>query len=77
MNSLFKEEFGKGICIYKVNETIGKIVAAAPIKEEDNLLILGKPNNICIASTDISLTSKIAQGNVLLKGSKIISAIIV
>ena len=36
MNSLFKEEFGKGICIYKVNETIGKIVAAAPIKEEDN-----------------------------------------
>ena len=57
---------GKGI-------KIGDVVAVALISNEDNLLVCGAKNNICISAKDIPILSKIAQGSQVIKGDRIIS----
>ena len=60
---------GKGTIVAKG----GSIVGAAMISDEDNILITGTNSSICIPATDVPLISKMGQGNILIKNSRIIS----
>lgn len=66
---------GKGVSIYKPNSSTGEVVGAAIVKDEDNILLIGKPNSICISAIEIPLVSRIAQGNMIIKGSKVQSVV--
>jgi DNA gyrase subunit A len=61
---------GKGL---KLGSNI--VVGASLICDDDNILIVGKPNSICISAKDIPLLSRTANGNILIKGSQISTAI--
>ena len=41
--------------------------------DEDNLLVCGNTNSICVSATEIPLLSRLSTGNQILKGSKITS----
>lgn len=62
---------GKGISIYKESSIRG----AEPVNNEDNLLIIGKPNSICISVEDLPTLSKLGQGNQIIKNSIIQSVV--
>jgi DNA gyrase subunit A len=64
---------GKGIACYKTSEITGDVIAAALISDEDNLLVCGLPNSICISATEIPLLGRTSVGNQVMKGSKILS----
>lgn len=49
----------------------GEIVGAALISDEDNILVIGKPNSICINATEIPLLGRTAAGNIMIKNSQI------
>ena len=66
---------GKGILIYKPTPTSGELVGAAMISDEDNLLLVGKPNSICISATDIPNLGRVSLGNIMLKNSKVVSVV--
>lgn len=51
------------------------LAAAAMVSDEDNLLLIGKPNNICISAKDIPSLSRVSLGNIMVNGSKIVSAV--
>lgn len=59
---------GKGLAVYK-----GDIAAGALVSNEDNILIIGMNNSICISAQDIPLLSRASTGNQLIKGSNITS----
>ena len=61
---------GKGL---KVGS--GEIVGAALVSDNDHILIVGKPNSICISAKDIPLLSRTASGNIMIKNSVIKDAI--
>jgi DNA gyrase subunit A len=61
---------GKGL---KVGS--GEIAAAALVADVDKILIVGKPNSICIAATDIPLLSRTSLGNQMIKNSIVKDAI--
>ena len=59
---------GKGILCYKTtNENPISVISATMISDEDNVLIMGNKNSICISATDIPLISRQALGNILIK----------
>ena len=49
----------------------GEIVGAVLISDEDNILVIGKPNSICINATEIPLLGRTALGNIMIKNSQI------
>jgi DNA gyrase subunit A len=49
----------------------GELAGAALISSEDNLLIIGKPNSICINAEEIPQLSRTASGNIMIKDSRI------
>ena len=49
----------------------GELAGAALISSEDNLLIIGKPNSICINAEEIPQLSHTASGNIMIKDSRI------
>ena len=57
---------GKGL---KVGS--GELAGAALVSDDDNILIIGSPNTICIAATDIPLLGRTTQGNIMIKNSTI------
>jgi DNA gyrase subunit A len=59
---------GKGLSVYKVGPTTGDVVCGALISDEDNILIAGMVNNICISATEIPLMNRGTIGNQVLKG---------
>ena len=61
---------GKGL---KVGS--GELAGAALVSDEDNILIVGAPNTICVTATDIPLLGRTTQGNIMIKNS-IIKAVI-
>ena len=61
---------GKGLKIGS-----GDLSGATLISDEDNLLIVGSPNSICISATEIPLLARTAQGNIMIKNSTIKSVI--
>lgn len=52
---------------------IGEVAAIALISSEDNLLICGSKNSICISAKDIPTLNKTVQGNQVIKNDRIIS----
>lgn len=66
---------GKGVFIYKPTPGSGDLAGAAMVSDEDNILLVGKPNSICISATDIPTLSRVGLGNSMLKNSKVISVV--
>lgn len=60
---------GKGL---KINRN-GAIVRATLIEDGDNILLVGITNAICISAEEIPLTLRVADGNQLIKGTKVTS----
>lgn len=61
---------GKGILCYKGNDMVA---AAALVSDEDEVLILGDTNSVCISAAEIPLMGRAATGNGMIKNNKIIS----
>lgn len=61
---------GKGL---KVGS--GELAGAALVSDEDKILIIGKPNSICISAMDIPQLLRTATGNIMIKDSTIRSVI--
>jgi DNA gyrase subunit A len=64
---------GKGLIIYKPDDTRGNVVALSLVNDNDSLLLVGDSNSICISASQIPVTSRVAKGNVLIKGNSIVS----
>ena len=62
---------GKGVSIYKNSITSDNLIGATIVSNDDNILLIGKPNSICISSNDIPLLTKAGMGNIMIKNSKI------
>ena len=62
---------GKGVSIYKPTSFSGEVIGAAMIEDEDNILLIGKPNSICISAKDIPTLSRVGIGNIMIKNSQI------
>lgn len=58
---------GKGVYAHKPSEMTGKIAGAAMVDNEDNILVVGKPNSICISAEDMPTTGRAAAGNIIIK----------
>ena len=66
---------GKGLYIYKATPSTGDIAGVTLISDDDNILLVGKPNSICISAKDVPEYSRISMGNMMVKGSHIISVV--
>ena len=64
---------GKGLLCYKPTTTTGFVSAAALLANEDNILICGDKNSICIKSNEIPTLGRVSVGNQIIKNNKIIS----
>lgn len=60
---------GKGIVIYKPTMVYGEIAVAMIIKATDNILLIGKPNSICVSATELPLVSRTSFGNIMIKSN--------
>lgn len=59
---------GKG-----VKASPSEIIDAAMVSDEDNILVMGQPNSICISASELPELSRISLGNMIIKGSSILS----
>lgn len=50
-----------------------EVAGAAMVDDEDNILMVGRPNSLCISVKDIPLLGKKAQGNKMIKSGSIVS----
>ena len=64
---------GKGIICYKPNDVFGYVSAAQLISDEDNVLLVGNKNSVCISAIEIPEMGRVAAGNMVLKGNNILS----
>ena len=62
---------GKGVLIYKPTEITGTLVGATTVNEKDNILLVGRPNSICISATDIPQLTRASIGNIMIKSNVI------
>ena len=65
---------GVGISTYKTTPSTGKIIGAAMVTDEDNILLSGK-TAICISATDIPLLGRTASGNMMIKNGELNSIV--
>ena len=66
---------GKGVYAYKLDKALGKLVGAAMVSDEDNMLVMGKPNSICFSSTEIPVVGRTGQGNMMIKNSNVVKVV--
>ena len=64
---------GKGIACHKVSDVCGYVSAAQLISDEDNVLLVGDKNSVCISAVEISAMGRLTTGNIMLKNNKILS----
>ena len=64
---------GKGLICYKPTPTVGHLVAAALVSDEDSLLLCGDKTGICISATEIPVLGRSTTGNQMVKGNTLIS----
>ena len=64
---------GKGLICYKPTDKTGDLTCAALIADEDNILVCGLSNSICISATEVPALGRISVGNQILKGTKLLS----
>ena len=62
---------GKGLSIYKSSGVSGSVTGAAMIDDNDNLLLIGRPNTICVSAADVPLLGRVSTGNIMIKNSSI------
>lgn len=62
---------GKGVYIYKG----ANIAGAELVDDEDNLLVIGNPNSICISISDLPILSRIGIGNQVIKNATVQSIV--
>lgn len=62
---------GKGIKC----STSDNIVGAAMVSDEDNILLVGKPNGICVSATEIPLLGRVSLGNQMIKNSNVLRVV--
>lgn len=66
---------GKGVMLYKPSKITGNVVGVSMVSNDDNILIVGKPNSICISAAEIPLLGRVGAGNIMIKGSVIKSTV--
>lgn len=64
---------GKGLICYKPTDKTGDLTCATLIADEDNILVCGLSNSICISATEVPALGRISVGNQILKGTKLLS----
>jgi DNA gyrase subunit A len=64
---------GKGLICHKLSTSTGTLAAAALVSDEDNLLICGDSNSICIAAKEVTVGSRPSIGTIAIKDNQIIS----
>ena len=64
---------GKGIICHKVSDVCGYVSAAQLISDEDNVLLVGDKNSVCVSATEISAMGRLTTGIIMLKNNKILS----
>ena len=64
---------GKGLLIYKPSDTGGYMTCAQLVNDEDNVLLIGNKNSICISAKEIPSMTKGAIGNLMLKNNTILN----
>lgn len=60
---------GKGVVCYKAVPATGKLVGAAMVENKDSVLLIGKPNSICILATDIPELTRTSLGNIIFQSN--------
>ena len=45
------------------------------VSDEDNMLVMGKPNSICFSSTEIPVVGRTGQGNMMIKNSNVVKVV--
>lgn len=71
--SVLQSRGGRGLSCYKAAEEEGGISAATLVSNEDNLLVVGLYNNICISAQELPERLRPSSGNQILKNDQIIS----
>ena len=66
---------GKGVMVYKPTTQTGDLVGAALVEDKDSILLIGRPNSICISAADIPSLNRTEMGNAMIKNSTVISVI--
>lgn len=60
---------GKGVVCYKPAVATGELVGAAMVDKKDAILLIGKPNSICIPATDIPELTRTSLGNIIFQST--------
>lgn len=68
-----QKKAGKGLICYKPTLTSGEVVAAALIDDNDNILLVGNKNSLCISAKEIPLLGRNSIGNQLIKDNALSS----
>ena len=72
---IIQKRNGRGINITRL-EKDDYIIAVVPLKEDDSILVVGKPNSICTTVLEISEQSKIGLGTKIIERSTVESVIV-
>ena len=59
---------GKGVSIINKKDE-DTVIGAVLLNKDDNLLLIGQPNNICIAASEVPTVSRTSIGNLMIKDS--------
>lgn len=62
---------GRGLVCYKISNSTGNLIAGTLVEDEDNVLIVGETNSICISAKEIPSLGRAAVGNQILKNGKV------
>lgn len=68
-----QKKAGKGLICYKPTLTSGEVVAAVLIDDNDNILLVGNKNSLCISAKEIPLLGRNSIGNQLIKDNNLSS----
>lgn len=64
---------GKGLICYKPTPASGDVAAAVLVSDEDNILLVGNKNSLCISAKEIPSLSRASIGNQLIKNNTLSS----
>ena len=72
---IIQKRNGRGINITRLEQN-DYIATLVPLKEDDSILVVGKPNSICTTVPEISEQSKIGLGTKIIERSTVESVIV-
>lgn len=64
---------GKGVYLYKPTSTSGEPYAMAFVSDDDQLLLVGDTNSVCVKAADIPLMGRNSVGNQIIKTKKLVA----